>query len=144
MKKSAKRRRKGEKNKERRIERLATRIEAHLTALDEDSDELDAAITETDHLGYTRREEEALGASYTMTPIRMLLLATRIIIDGMPDESGFDRNRIVEMARRWKTTQPAPSRMASESLDLLRECVDYLEEFTPDRPDDNPAVPLVH
>ena len=76
--------------------------------------------------------------------MKILLLATRIIIDGMPEDSGLNRDRILEMAQQWDATRPPPCQMAGEILDLLRKCVDYLEENTPVMPDDETGLPLIH
>ncbi len=144
MTNNSRRRRRASAPKRSRIEQLAASIEKHLTALDRATDELDAEAESTDALGYTLNEAKAIQIGYTITPMKILLLATRIIIDGMPEDSGLNRDRILEMAQQWDATRPPPCQMAGEILDLLRKCVDYLEENTPVMPDDETGLPLIH
>lgn len=144
MKRQPKRNRQRSAAKTSRIERLAAKVERYLLALDRNADELDTAAKSMEIPAFTPGEAEALGATYTMMPIRLLLLATRIMMDGTPPDSGFDRSQIIEMAERWGVDRARPSEMANESIDLLRRLTDYLEENTPELPEEETGIPPIH
>ena len=128
-----------------RIEELAISIEDHLTALDEKTHDLDAEIAKAEDRGFTPDEIETIDLTYVMTPLLMLLITARTMIDGLPENSGFDRDQIIEIIERNENEQAASHKTGTDLLDLIRKCLDYIKERTSEAADEDLGkLPLIH
>ena len=88
-----------------RIEQLAVSIEDHLAALDEKTYELHAEASNAEDRGCTPQEIETIDLTYVTAPLLMLLITARTIIDGLPEDSGFDREQIIQIVERNEQEQ---------------------------------------
>lgn len=127
-----------------RIEQLAISIEEHLTALDEQTHELEAEVTKAEDHGYTAQEAETIELTYVMTPLLMLLITARTMIDGLPEDSGFNRDQIIEIVERNNQERTPSHEMGTELLDLIRRTLDYIKENTSKAPEGTEKIPMIH
>lgn len=142
---SSRPRRSGDNRRPNRIEQLAASIEKHLTELDRDTLELNAHATRAETHGCTPAEIEAIDLACVTAPLQMLLIATRTIVDSLPEDSGLDRDRIIEIVERHGQTRTPSYEIARDLLDLIRKCLDYIEERASTTPDEGPeARPRMH
>lgn len=111
-----------------RIEQLAVSIEDHLAALDEKTYELHAEASNAENRGCTPEEIETIDLTYVTAPLLMLLITARTIIDGLPEDSGFDREQIIQIVERNEHEQAPAHEMGEDLLDLIRRTLDYIKK----------------
>lgn len=127
-----------------RIEELAISIEDHLGALDEKTHDLEAEIAKAEDRGCTPEEIETIDLTYVMAPLLMLLITARTMIDGLPEDSGFDRDQIIEIIERNENERAPSHEMGTDLLDLIRRTLDYIKENTSQPAEDVRSRPTVH
>ena len=120
--------RRGKRQTRSRIEELAISIEDHLAALDEKTYELHAEAINAENRGCTPQEGETMDLTYVTAPLRMLLITARTIIDGLPDDSGFDRDQIIRIVERNEDERRPAHEMGEHLIDLIRRTLDYVKK----------------
>lgn len=146
MKKSSNRRRRpGGRRKPNRVEQLTASIRNHLTALDRATTELTEEASKAAYRGCTPEETDEIDLAYVTTPLQMLLITAKVIIDSLPEDSGIDRNRAIEILERHAGARAPTCEIASDLLDLIRECIDYIrDELSGPLAEDAQRPPTLH
>ena len=126
------------------IQQLAISIEDHLTALDEKTHDLDAEIAKAEDRGCTPEEIETIDLTYVTAPLLMLLITARTIIDGLPEDSGFDREQIIQIVERNEHKQAPAHEMGEDLLDLIRRTLDYIKRNEPQAPGEERDLQTIH
>jgi len=127
-----------------RIEQLAVSIEDHLAALDEKTYELHAETIKAENRGYTPQEGETLDLTYVTAPLLMLLITARTIIDGLPEDSGFDREQIIRIVERNEQQQAPAHEMGEDLVDLIRNTLDYIKNNESQARGEGRDLPTIH
>ena len=127
-----------------RIEQLAISIEDYLGALDDKTHELEAEIARAEDRGCTPEEIETIDLTYVMAPLLMLLITARTMIDGLPEDSGFNRDQIIEIIERNENERAPSHEMGTDLLDLIRRTLDYIKENTSEPVEDARSRPMIH
>lgn len=134
----------GNRQTPNRIEELAIGIEDHLTALDEKTHDLEAEIAKAQDRGCTPEEIETIELTYVMAPLLMLLITARTMIDGLPEDSGFDRDQIIEIIERNENERAPSHEMGTDLLNLIRRTLDYITKNTSQPTEEARSRPMVH
>lgn len=143
MKKKEKRRR-GGKSKHR-VERLANSIRKRVEDLEAEADKFTEETYEAYERGYTIDEYHAIKFTYLSTPLKLLTIAARTVIDSLPEESGIDRDRLFKINEMHRRTGGEPHELAENLLGLLRECYDYIgKERASKATEETEEAPTVH
>lgn len=127
-----------------RIEQLAVSIEDHLTALDEKTHDLDAEIAKAEDRGFTPEEIETIDLTYVTAPLLMLLITARTIIDGLPEDSGFDREQIIQIVERNEHEQAPAHEMGKDLLELIHRTLDYIKRNESQAPGEERDLQTIH
>jgi len=142
MKKKEKRRRSG-KGKHR-VERLANTIRKQVEDLEMEADEFKQETCEAYERGYTIEEYHSIKFTYLSTPLKLLTIAARTVIDSLPEKSGIDRDRLAKIREMHRQTGGQPHELAENLLGLLCECYGYIRKEVASKPtagtDEAPTV----
>lgn len=126
MKKNRKRRRGGKRK--HRVEKLANSIRKHVEDLETEAEEFVHETHEAYERGYTIEEYHAIKFTYLSTPLSLLVIAARTLIDSLPEESGIDRDRLAKISAMHRRTGGRPHDLAENLLGLLGECYNYIRK----------------
>lgn len=127
-----------------RIEQLAVSIEDHLAALDEKTFDLHSETINAENRGCTPEEIETIDLTYVTAPLLMLLITARTIIDGLPEDSGFDREQIIQIVERNEHEQAPAHEMGEDLLDLIRKTLDYIKRNESQAPGEERDLQTIH
>ncbi len=131
----------GDKPEPSRIEQLTASIQDHLNALERDTRELTEHANTAAQRGCTPEEIDAIDVACMTTPLQMLLLTTRTLIDTLPAGSGIDHERVIEILDRHERAGEQPHDLASDLLDVVRECFNYIRKEVAGSPEERGGEP---